>query len=130
MQWAHILKRANLEVRHKFCLGNLATQAGSQVDRVRQFELGAARMEEATRYRRQLEDAREDLERVHAERLEQLRRREESQRERLQRQASGSQKFTTATMCRGRSNSTYQTGAARFRHGQLSRVKDRVLHML
>jgi hypothetical protein len=91
-----------------------------QVERVRQFEVGAARMEEATRYRRQLEDARKDLERVHAERLEQLRRREESHRERLQRR----EKAVETAAYEHRQKILAETEGLRDREGKLKQLEE------
>jgi hypothetical protein len=91
-----------------------------QVERVRQFEVGAARMEEAAQYRRQLEAAREDLERVHAERLEQLRRREESHRERLQ----SREKAGKAAAYEHRQKILAETEGLREREGKLKQLEE------
>lgn len=67
----------------KECEARLRAEMDEQVRRVRDHEVGQARLEEAAKHRRQLADAREELERVHAERLRKLRAREESQMERV-----------------------------------------------
>eukprot|EP00898_Chlorokybus_atmophyticus_P001808 jgi/Chlat1/2628/Chrsp178S02469 len=53
-------------------------ELSSHLERVRRFECGAVRMDEAARYRRQLDAAREQLEAVHADRLAALRSKEEA----------------------------------------------------
>ena len=67
----------------KECETRLRHEMQEQVRRVRDYEVGQARLEEGAKHRRQLADAREELERVHAERLRKLRAREESQMERV-----------------------------------------------
>ena len=67
----------------KECEARLRAEMDEQVRRVRDYEVGQARLEEAAKHRRHLADAREELERVHAERLRKLRAREESQVERV-----------------------------------------------
>ncbi len=67
----------------KECEGRLREEMEEHVRRVREHEVGQARLEESAKHRRQLADAREELERVHAERLRKLRAREESQMERV-----------------------------------------------
>ena len=67
----------------KECEARLRVEMDEQVRRVRDYEVGQARLEEAAKHRRHLADAREELERVHAERLRKLRAREESQMERV-----------------------------------------------
>ena len=63
---------------------NALYEMEEQVRRVRDHEVGQARLEEAAaKHRRQLAEARDELERVHAERLRKLRAREESQFERV-----------------------------------------------
>eukprot|EP00873_Tetraselmis_striata_P011607 jgi/Tetstr1/431871/TSEL_021361.t1 len=57
-----------------------------QVERVRELEVSAVRLEEAAKYRRALEEERQELEKIHAERQAKLREREEAQSERLRRQ--------------------------------------------
>eukprot|EP00899_Mesostigma_viride_P026478 jgi/Mesvir1/7014/Mv09146-RA.1 len=70
----------------KECDDRAREEIAVQVARVRQFEVGSVKMEEAARYRRQLEEARADLEAIHADRLERLREREESHMLRLRQQ--------------------------------------------
>ena len=67
----------------KECESRLRTEMEEQVRRVRDHEVGQARLEEGAKHRRQIKEAREELERVHAERLRKLRAREESQTERV-----------------------------------------------
>jgi len=67
----------------KECETRLRLEMEEQVRRVRDHEIGQARLEEASKHRRQITQAREELERVHAERLRKLRAREESQTERV-----------------------------------------------
>ncbi|BBN12808.1 oral-facial-digital syndrome 1 protein [Marchantia polymorpha subsp. ruderalis] len=59
------------------------SEVAFQVNRVREYETNALRMEEACRYRRQLSRDREELEELHKARLERIREREESLMERL-----------------------------------------------
>ncbi|KAJ7562741.1 hypothetical protein O6H91_03G082700 [Diphasiastrum complanatum] len=54
-----------------------------QVRKVREFELDAVRVEEASHYRRQMAKARQELEDLHKNRLQQLRKSESSFREQL-----------------------------------------------
>jgi hypothetical protein len=54
----------------------LVSNFAFKCDLHRYNEVGQARLEEAAKHRRQLADAREELERVHAERLRKLRARE------------------------------------------------------
>ncbi|KAL2634172.1 hypothetical protein R1flu_005651 [Riccia fluitans] len=54
-----------------------------QVNRIREYETNALRVEEASRYRRQLAKDREELEELYKARLERIREREESLMERL-----------------------------------------------
>ena len=65
------------------CEDRMRHEMEEQVRRVRDHEVGQARLEEAAKHSRQLAEAREELERVHAERLRKLRAREESQLERV-----------------------------------------------
>ena len=51
------------------CEERMRHEMEEQVRRVRDHEVGQARLEEAAKHRRQLAEAREELERVHAERL-------------------------------------------------------------
>ena len=67
----------------KECETRLRAEMEESVRRVRDHEVGQARLEEAAKHRRQIAEAREELERVHAERLRKLRAREESQTERV-----------------------------------------------
>ena len=60
-----------------------------QVERIREMEVSAARLDEASKARRQLEAERLELDRMHAERLAKLRAREEEMMEKLRRQQVG-----------------------------------------
>ena len=74
---------ARMAAFQKECESRLRAEMEEQVRRVRDHEVGQARLEEAAKHRRQIKEAREELERVHAERLRKLRAREESQTERV-----------------------------------------------
>ena len=67
----------------KECESRMRAEMLEHVRRVREHEVTQARLEEASKHRRNLAEAREDLERVHSDRLQKLRAREEAQIERV-----------------------------------------------
>ena len=94
----------------KECEARLRVEMDEQVRRVRDYEVGQARLEEAAKHRRHLADAREELERVHAERLRKLRAREESQMERVRSAEGGAQPPTTTASVSPPSTGTLPRG--------------------
>ncbi|KAK9829063.1 hypothetical protein WJX72_003703 [[Myrmecia] bisecta] len=68
------------------CDQRVKEEVAMQVERVRELELSAVRLEEADRHRKALEGEREALDRLHQAKLGKLREREELTTERLQRQ--------------------------------------------
>lgn len=66
--------------------GVLLCGVGAQVERIREMEVAAARLDEASKARRQLEGERLELDRLHGERLAKLRTREEEMLDKLRRQ--------------------------------------------
>ncbi|PNW70050.1 hypothetical protein CHLRE_17g703600v5 [Chlamydomonas reinhardtii] len=63
-----------------------AAEVARQVERVREMEVAAARLDEASKARRALEAERLELDRLHGERLAKLRQREEEMMDKLRRQ--------------------------------------------
>ncbi|KAG2450805.1 hypothetical protein HYH02_004642 [Chlamydomonas schloesseri] len=63
-----------------------AAEVARQVERVREMEVAAARLDEASKARRALEAERLELDRLHSERLTKLRQREEEMMDKLRRQ--------------------------------------------
>ena len=59
------------------------------MERVREMEVAAARLDEASKARRALEAERLELDRLHGERLAKLRQREEEMMDKLRRQQVG-----------------------------------------
>ncbi|WIA40584.1 hypothetical protein OEZ86_013925 [Tetradesmus obliquus] len=70
----------------KECDELVELQVAARVARIREVELAAARQEAAAKYRQQLEADRQELERIHSERLARLAAREEAVGEKLRRQ--------------------------------------------
>ncbi|GLC50250.1 oxidative DNA demethylase [Pleodorina starrii] len=63
-----------------------AAEVARQVERIREMEVAAARLDEASKARRAMESERLELERLHSERLTKLRQREEEMTDKLRRQ--------------------------------------------
>jgi len=61
-------------------------EVAQQVERVRELELSQVRLEEAAKYRKSLEEERQQMEKVYSDRAAKLREREEAINERLRRQ--------------------------------------------
>lgn len=69
---------AKINVLHQEFDARVNAEVVLQVSRIRDYEINAARMDEATRYRRQLARDREELEDIHKSRMDRVKAREES----------------------------------------------------
>ncbi|CAM6041941.1 unnamed protein product [Sphagnum compactum] len=73
----------HITVLHQEFDGRVHAEVAMQVNRIREFEISAVRMEEAARFRRQLSRAREELEEIHKSRMGQIQAHEDSVLEHL-----------------------------------------------